>query len=640
LEGLVPAAEKRPHPSTGTRHLPEHGLSTAKTIQWVQSGAFLVLIFSLARWQIEPPLQYHAQAPIFFTDSAFFKEFLRYPGGPSQYLALFLQQLYMHPSLGALVTTLLAWGVCGLTGKMLTGAKASAITAAPWLLAGFILLMQTQYGFPWMEFVLGLMAALAGVVLYRMADGWHPWKRAGLFLLLALAVHFVAAGALLCFALWCVLAELFRVQSWRWRCGLGLAFAAVGALLPLLTSRTIFLVPTAQAYWLWLPRYERFQQSWPAAALLAYVSLWLLALYWAQSQRPGVLRRKKDAQPRSMHASRAAWSAGFVWTVVIAGFFLMRDPQTKLRLEVDYYSERGQWDAVLALGPRVRNPDSAIISDINRALAATGQLTQEMFAYPQDQVFNFWLHLHEGVDAERLMKASDLLFDLGQINRAERMAGEALELNGYRPAVLQRLALINVLKEEPNAARLFLNRLARTLTHRDWARRCLLELDLDPTLTQNDQLNSLRPLMLRKDYVGNFGTEELLLQLLEQNPQNRMAFEYLIAHYLLTAQLGKVIQFVGQMRPLGFQSIPRHCEEAILLHEMLTKDQTINLHGYTIQPETIAGFKRFNDRMREYRGDMSQAMPGMKDEFGKTFWFYYVFGCSSAAMRSGQESRL
>jgi hypothetical protein len=35
---------------------------------------------------------------------------------------------------------------------------------------------------------------------------------------------------------------------------------------------------------------------------------------------------------------------------------------------------------------------------------------------------------------------------------------------------------------------------------------------------------------------------------------------------------------------------------------------------------------------------MGRAREGMKDEFGNTFWFYYVFGCSAATLASPTEA--
>jgi hypothetical protein len=617
----------------------EKGYPNLLAAHWVHTVAFLALVFGLVFWQIEPPLQFHARSPIFFTGQDYLWEFLDYPGGPVHYLASFLQQFYQQPWAGAAVTTFLTWGVCGLIGSVLRPVAGSWTGQIRWLAALPLLLTQSRYVFPWMEFSLALLGALAATVLYLGTHGRRPAVRAGCFLVLAIPLFYLVGGLFLGFALWCALVEVLRSQSWRWRSGLGLGFAVMGGLLPWLASRTVFLIPTAQAYGLWLPHGIDEHRSWAAVALLAAITLaiicragsWFLRVPTAVSlARRAAGRRSGLFMWEALQRPPRVWAAGFIGTIAVAGFFALWDGQAKLRVQVDFHSHHRQWETVLALAPRVASPDPAVVSDINRALAHTGRLITEMFSHPQRDGMDFWFYLRKDLPTDRLIKASDLLFDLGQINRAERMAGEAMEFGGYRPAVLQRLALIQVLKGEPQSARLFLHRLARTLTHRAWARRTLAELEHDPDLLACEETNAVRPFVLRTDYVGDYGTEALLYQVLQDNLQNRLAFEYLIAHYLLTQQPERTIPWIGQLNRHGYTGIPRHHEEGILLHQWLNKDQVVNLHGHHLNPHVAAEFRRFNQQLRIFGTNVAGAMPALRSEFGHTYWYYYMFGCSGA----------
>ena len=58
---------------------------------------------------------------------------------------------------------------------------------------------------------------------------------------------------------------------------------------------------------------------------------------------------------------------------------------------------------------------------------------------------------------------------------------------------------------------------------------------------------SRRELMVSVIPSASWILETMLERLLERNPRNRMAFEYLMAHYLLTRQIDKM---VANLRPL------------------------------------------------------------------------------------------
>ena len=59
--------------------------------------------------------------------------------------------------------------------------------------------------------------------------------------------------------------------------------------------------------------------------------------------------------------------------------------------------------------------------------------------------------------------------------------------------------------------------------------------------------------------------ESLLHQLLDSNPRNQMAFEYLMAHYLMTTELRRLSRQIGPLETFAYPAIPRHIEEAVLL---------------------------------------------------------------------------
>lgn len=237
------------------------------------------------------------------------------------------------------------------------------------------------------------------------------------------------------------------------------------------------------------------------------------------------------------------------------------------------------------------------------------------------------------------MESSDVLFDLGRINESEHMAHEALEVLGERPQTLKRLVYIQVLKGRPEAARRFLALLERSLLHGRWARRLLRQLEADPTLSAVPLVASRRKLMVVQDSDDKLDLETMLEQLLERNRRNRMAFEYLMAHYLLTGQLDKMVANLHRFDGFDYPHLPRHCEEALAIYLETTGSQEPNLGRHKVRPEIRRRYHEFMERLRQFRGDTPAAFAALHPDFGATYFFYHAFGHNDLSCGQSRSSR-
>jgi len=208
------------------------------------------------------------------------------------------------------------------------------------------------------------------------------------------------------------------------------------------------------------------------------------------------------------------------------------------------------------------------------------------------------------------------------------MAHEALEVYGARPRILKRLIYINVLKGRPEAARRFIALLERSLLHNKWARRRNRQLDNDPLLSNEPAVASRRELMVVRDSVDDVtNLERMLLGLLERNPRNRMAFEYLMAHYLLTRQLDKLAANVRRFDDFDETRLPRHCQEALAVHLTETGSSEIDIGERTISSETWQRQCEFIQLAQQASEDEDPgAFAALHGDFGDTYFFFYVFG--------------
>jgi hypothetical protein len=194
--------------------------------------------------------------------------------------------------------------------------------------------------------------------------------------------------------------------------------------------------------------------------------------------------------------------------------------------------------------------------------------------------------------------------------------------------ILQRLAIVNLAKGKVEAARIYLERLRKTLFFSGWAKDYLDRLAADPTLAADLQMQQLRARLLRKDStVFFFAKEPMLSALVEQGGQNRMAFEYLMAWYMMTKQLGKFVQNLGRLPEFGYTEIPPLYQEAALIHA--TK-YPVPLGGFAISPAAQRRIEHFSSVFNKYGRDKDAAFSELARDYAGSYFFYFIYTASPA----------
>jgi len=349
------------------------------------------------------------------------------------------------------------------------------------------------------------------------------------------------------------------------------------------------------------------------------------------------------AAGRPMPDLRPAVSLAALIALAIAADFLLFDVTRKYALLVASSAEREQWTDVLKYARRLPPSDAWTAFQVNRALYHRGELLERMFEYPQvaDSVRTLTMQWDSvTATAQRApLESSDILFELGRVNESQHMAYEALEIFGEQPRILQRLVYLHAIKGELDAARRFLAVLERSLLHRDWARAFRRLMDADPTLSAVPAVATRRALMVERDFTGNLDTETMLVHLLDRNPRNAMAFEYLMAYYLLTRQIDKLTANLRRFDDFGRARLPRHCEEAILISWGANGPPRMDLGGRQVRPETRRRADEFTQALGRVRAGPFEAFAALYPEFGDTYYFFYLFGCSDPRLFQARPRR-
>jgi len=555
--------------------------------------------------------------PSFFVDGDFLKPFATHPGGPVECVTALLMQCYYWRWAGSLVISLAAALLCLLLGayvRLVTGRRPRLVQFIPALL---LMLLYDRY-VVMLSATIALVAATAAAWLYARLPQARTWRRAALFLGIGLAVYYAAGGAFLAYAALCATAELSRR---RWSVG---AFCVVsGAVVPFLVGMVALGLWPRDAYGRLLPNGPDCDLRGGAVAVLYWLSvpcigvgaaLWL-AIVGALAPR--------------------GWRWRLVECVVLVMLLgaaaLPLDLTVRTTLKTDYLTVHERWDDVIELAAKVPVRRYVMILNraANRALYHKGLLADEMFAHPPQVPHAVLPSIEEMSDAVYssaggMMQLSDVMWDLGRVNEAEHMAQEVFSVAGPQPRVLLRLAMAEIAKRRPRAARPYLNVLRTDLIWGRRARELLERLEADPFLSDDPDIRRVRAVMLTEDTAGDLDAETLLLQLLERNRRNRMAFEYLMGHYLLQWQLRKFVANLHRLDDLGYDHIPRSYQEALLIY-MRQTGHAPDLGGRSISEEVAAQFRGFLDVLRRHAGNRVAAWSEASRRYARTYFFYYWF---------------
>ena len=231
----------------------------------------------------------------------------------------------------------------------------------------------------------------------------------------------------------------------------------------------------------------------------------------------------------------------------------------------------------------------------NLANAHRGQLADRLMDYYQPFERGLFLPVGEKSTPFQIGCAGDVWFALGDMSMAERdaMLGMLFSPSHTGSRYLRRLAETNLVTGDYEAASKYLRMLLNARQDRKWAREHL------PLVHGMDQ------------------TQLILRILLNSNPSNRMALDYLLCYDLLTKDLDA---FVGDYVPSLTAS---HLYEEAMLIFLAAKGgmDPENFRHYHISEETLARFNRF---VTIYKRDEGSGK-NLTEEFGKTYWYYFYY---------------
>ena len=281
-------------------------------------------------------------------------------------------------------------------------------------------------------------------------------------------------------------------------------------------------------------------------------------------------------------------------------------PQIKYDRMIGLDSEvaRENWDKVLKLSRKDLYMVEASYC-YNLAHAMKDDLGQTLFNHSQGGETTLLLRVSTEKSPFSNCLAGEAWYQLGCMTVAEQSAIIALQASPEHTGnrYIKRLAQVNIISGQDAAALKYLNMLSKTIFYRKWARSMMPANQDEFTIAKVAQARSR---LAVTDFVHHSQeTRAILLGLLEADPDNSMARNYLLCTDLLRYDLD---QFIEDYTPY---MIKGHVyQEAVLIwlsqNDKMTQQ---NAEKYGID-------NAFANRMQHFFVN-----PG---KYRNTYWYYYL----------------
>jgi len=587
-----------------------------------------------------------ADYPVFSWTAPFLRAALSAPGRPLQALAALLSNGYYSAWLGALIIVMvLAWVFWGMR-CLLQSTKTGRLGDLAWGLPITALALCNRYENP-LAGLLGIGTSVWMVLLYGRFAPSTRCARAIVFCICSSVLYYMSAGAAFIFVSIAILMELF-LQGKKMEAALhallalGCAFA-LGRLVFLLDARALLLTGTP-----WDPA-TRSDFSARSSLLLSLMFVYVPALvlggllwssvllrylrpWWGRRKQRarGLRRRKKAAGPARAKArySPRLWRGLRVVLLSVIMLLCVVFSRTYLRYErlLHYHAFHRNWHQVLRLAERMRGNTAftrSSLFDINRASAHLGTLGDTLCSYPQDRSAMLFMN-HPGVSTDfQYAKLLELTLDLGDLNGAERYAYELLEKEASNLHALGAIIRIHVAKGQYEAARVALGAAKKQV---GWARylgQWHTLMGSPHQLAGHAHMTALQGIKRTTNTLLAVSDEHTLVALQRDRPAHRLVLEYLLGYYLLEHQRSKFVRYLPEIRSLGYEQLPRHYAEALLLYSLESKT-AIETFGWAIDPGIRRQFQQVRTTLARARSSEA-AFALLAPQVGDSYTFYSVF---------------
>ncbi len=298
-----------------------------------------------------------------------------------------------------------------------------------------------------------------------------------------------------------------------------------------------------------------------------------------------------------------------LFTATIIFFVVHYNRENTNLMQIKKLAFEQDWPEVLRLNEN--SPAKSMEGQFfyNLALSEEGQLCDRLFFRPQDfGVESLFLPRSR----EYVNEKSLFYYCVGLTGEALHLAYESLVINGYQPENIKLIIKLELIHGNFMVAERYINFLKNTMLYRRWAIKYGKMLFNPEMILADNELGEKIKYLTKNDFFLSSDDVRNIDLALIINPLNKKAFEYKIVFLLLKKDFKSVVYQVKKMKDMGYKTIPRHIEEAIVLF-MNNNFELPYLGELFVKPETLERFKEFEKLTSKKNNTIIVE---------NTFWYY------------------
>jgi len=236
--------------------------------------------------------------------------------------------------------------------------------------------------------------------------------------------------------------------------------------------------------------------------------------------------------------------------------------------------------------------------------AQRGTLPDKLMRFGDPDELGTFYHISAETPMTAIKNINELYWALGDMTYAERaaMMSNVFSKDNRNIRMIQRLAEINIVKNDTTAAKKYLKIVGNTLIRRYWAWNAWKD----------------ERLMEKRQYVNKQDTMQagdnahwIMMQLLDSNPRNTVALDYMLCSDLLLKDMDSFKRdYDKYCVETGMPRNKKLYQEALCIYLAGTNAPVEEWQRYIIDTSVL---KRFN----EYNAKRGNSM------FSDTYWYYF-----------------
>lgn len=595
-----------------------------KYSELIFTGIFMSGIFIFFTFFYSSHLHFEEQVRLFLLTGDYFISTVRYPGGFAGYTGDFLTQFWHLPVAGPVIITSLLFAMQQLFRRVLVKINPNGsffiLSFLPSLNCAMILCDE----FYPVSAVTGMLVAILSALIYTGVKGTGRRFISGIVLLFV--TYFLAGGSFIPLMMMMVVHETVKAVKSRRATGKGskepvevtmrfwqsLVYILIVILIPLGVKGFLIMEPLNLAYI--SEFYYDLRTGVPVAVpvLFALPAVAMIIMAFLPSG--------EKVYHRSLYFQYILFAA-----IVFAGFRQWTNFGAERTMRYDYLVRNERWDDLIEYAEKKPPRNNLSLAMLNLALAKTGRMGDMMFRYPQSGTAGLFIPFTREREYVAPMLGNEILFHLGLVNASQEYTFESMEtIPDYNKGArhLKRLAETNLINGNYEVSRKYINILKKTMFYSKWARQTEMYLGNEEMINNHPAWGAMRKMQPEDDFFFRIENIEAVLNMLvRDNPQNKVAFQYLMGFYLVNKDLRNVMNTVPKMNALGLDRIPSSWEEAIMYVVGLSTTNLEVTLPFKVSRET-------KERMKAYAQIYTtnpNAKPVLAGKFPDTYWYYLHF---------------